>query len=107
MKTVLIKMFEHMELTFISLFIAMLIAIPLGVFLSHSKGKTSAIILRFVGMIQTIPGLAFIAFIVVLLAGLRSLLPVPTTGVFPAVIVLVFYAPSSHFSAIPIPGLGR
>lgn len=89
---ILMKMFEHIELTFISLFIAMLIAIPLGIFLSHSKGKLSSIILRFTAMIQTIPGLALIAFIVVLLAALRSFFPIPTIGVFPAVIVLVFYA---------------
>jgi len=89
----LLKIWEHLELTFISLFFAMLIAIPLGVYLTRIKSsRTSALILRVTGMIQTIPGLALIALIVVTLALLRAIFPLPTTGFFPAIIVLVLYA---------------
>ncbi len=92
MKVILEKSLEHIELTFISLFIAMLIAIPLGIFLGRSKRKFSSYILRIVAIIQTIPGLALLALIVVLLVALREIFPLPITGVFPAVIVLVLYA---------------
>ena len=92
MKVILEKSLEHIELTFISLFIAMLIAIPLGVLLGRSKRKISSYILRSVAMIQTIPGLALIALMVVFLVALRKFLPLPTTGILPAVLVLVLYA---------------
>jgi len=92
MKPLLYKTLEHIELTFISLFIAMLIAIPLGIFLSRTRGKFSQILLRFVAMIQTIPGLALISLIVVMLAALKELFPLPTTGMLPAILVLTLYA---------------
>ena len=81
-----------MELTFVTLFIAMAIAIPLGIYLARSKTKASPIILRLTAMIQTIPGLALIALTVVSLSALRVFFPLPTTGKLPAVIVLVLYA---------------
>ncbi|QVL57723.1 MAG: ABC transporter permease [Simkaniaceae bacterium] len=92
MKTILEKSLEHIELTFISLFIAMLIAIPLGVFLGRSKGRGARYILRLVAIIQTIPGLALIALIVVILVALRNIVSVPATGTLPAILVLVLYA---------------
>jgi len=88
-----IKIWEHLELTFLSLFVAMIIAIPLGIFLSHQKGKRfSENMLRFVAMMQTVPGLALIALIVVFLAFMHPYIGIPTTGYFPAIIVLVTYA---------------
>ena len=92
MKLLIDKTLEHMELAFVSLLIAMLIAIPLGIFLARSKGKASPVILRVVAMIQTIPGLALIALVVVVLAALHVIFPFPTTGMLPALIVLVLYA---------------
>lgn len=92
MNLIILKSWEHIQLTFVTLFIAMVISIPLGIYLARSRGKASPIILRFTAMVQTIPGLALIALVVVLLASLRKLFPVPITGIFPAVIVLVLYA---------------
>lgn len=92
MKQLINKTLEHIELTFSSLLIAMLIAIPLGIFLARSKGRTSSIILCFTAMIQTVPGLALIALVVVVLAALRVIFPFPTTGMLPALLVLVLYA---------------
>ncbi|MCB1107125.1 MAG: ABC transporter permease [Chlamydiia bacterium] len=92
MNLLITKTLEHIELTFISLFIAITIAVPLGIFLARSKGRLSPFILRFTAMIQTIPGLALIAFIVVVMAALRAFFPFPTTGMLPALIVLVLYA---------------
>lgn len=88
-----IKIWQHLELTFISLFFAMFIAIPLGVYLTRVKNqKIADTLIKIIGAIQTIPGLALIALIVVTLALMRSFLPIPTTGFLPAVIVLVLYA---------------
>lgn len=92
MKPLIDKTLEHMELAFLSLFVAMFIAIPLGIFLGRAQKKMAAYILRFTAMIQTIPGLALIALTVVVLAALRLFFPLPTTGMVPALIVLVLYA---------------
>lgn len=90
---IFIKTWQHLQLTFISLFISMLIAIPLGIFLALTKyKKLASIVFRFVAAIQTIPGLALIALIVVFLVLLRPFVHLPTTGFLPAVIVLVLYA---------------
>ena len=93
MNLLFVKIWEHLELTFISLFFAMLIAIPLGIYLTRVKSKRVASgIMRFTAMIQTIPGIALIALIVVTLAAMRAILPLPTTGFLPSVVVLVLYA---------------
>ncbi|CCB87965.1 MAG: ABC transporter permease [Simkania sp.] len=93
MTLLLVKIWEHLELTFISLFFAMLIAIPLGIYLTRLKSERIANgIMRFTAMIQTVPGLALIALIVVTLALVRAFLPLPTTGFLPSVVVLVLYA---------------
>ncbi|WP_420421635.1 ABC transporter permease [Simkania sp.] len=93
MNLLFIKIWEHLELTFISLFFAMLIAIPLGIYLTRLKSERVASgIMRLTAMIQTIPGLALIALIVVTLAVMRAILPLPTTGFLPSAIVLVLYA---------------
>ncbi|MCP5490983.1 MAG: ABC transporter permease [Chlamydiales bacterium] len=71
----------------------MLIAIPLGIYLTRLKSERIANgIMRFTAMIQTVPGLALIALIVVTLALVRAFLPLPTTGFLPSVVVLVLYA---------------
>jgi len=89
MSLIFVKIWEHLELTFISLFFAMLIAMPLGVYLTRIKSsRVSGCILRITAMIQTIPGLALIALIMLTL----TLLPLPTTGFVPSSIVLVLYA---------------
>lgn len=92
MNIIVSKSIEHIELTFIALFFAMIISIPMGIFLSRSKGKLSLLFIRLIAMIQTIPGLALIALVVVMLAAIRQVIPVPTTGTFPAIIILSLYA---------------
>lgn len=87
------KTWEHLQLTFYTMFISMLIAIPLGIILARSKfQKISNGILRFIAIMQTIPGLALIALIIVLLVFLRPVIHLPTTGFLPGIIVLVIYA---------------
>lgn len=90
---ILLKCLEHLELLVITLFIALCLALPLGIALAHTRFKTlSASIIRFLGLIQTIPGLALIALIIAFLAALRAIVPLPATGFLPAIIVLVCYA---------------
>lgn len=92
MKTILEKSFEHIELTFISLVLAMFIAIPLGVVLGRSNKKWAPFILRFVAIIQTIPGLALISLMIIILIAFRQFVDIPATGMLPAILVLVLYA---------------
>jgi len=88
-----IKTWEHLQLTFYTMFIAMSIAIPLGIVLGRSRfRKLSCCILRFIALLQTIPGLALIALIIVLLVFIRPIVHLPTTGFFPGITVLVTYA---------------
>ncbi|MBN2478874.1 MAG: ABC transporter permease [Parachlamydiales bacterium] len=91
---ILIKMFQHLQLCFYSLFIAILIAVPLGIFLARLKSKIfSSIILRSAAILQTIPGIALIALIVAILVFIRSFFEnTPATGFLPAIIVLSLYA---------------
>jgi osmoprotectant transport system permease protein len=90
---VLYKMWQHLYLTFSALFFAAAIAIPLGFVLSRMKSRRIPIIvIRAAALVQTVPGLAMIALIVVALAALQPYIDLPTTGVMPAICVLTVYA---------------
>jgi len=90
---ILLKTWEHLQLTFYTMFIAMIISMPLGVLLARIRfQRISAGVLRVVAIMQTIPGLALIALIMVFLVFLRPLIHLPTTGFLPGIIVLVIYA---------------
>ncbi|MBC2582636.1 ABC transporter permease [Clostridium sp. DJ247] len=78
----ILKLFlQHIELTVVSLAIALIIALPLGVLLSKFK-KLSSIGLSLLGIIYTIPSLAFFAI----------LIPIVGLGKTPAIIALVAYS---------------
>lgn len=90
---VLEKIYEHLQITFVSLFIATAFAVPLGVFLAKTKKKKLAsTVLRAVAAIQTVPGLALIALTTALLVLFRGFIDLPTTGFLPGVLVLSIYA---------------
>lgn len=72
---------EHLVLTFLSLGIALVIALPLGVVVARSR-RFGALTLGVLGVIYTIPSLALLAFLVRLFG-----LGTPT-----AVVALVAYA---------------
>ncbi len=72
---------QHIGLTFISLFIAVLIGLPLGIFISRRKNFGGAI-LGFAGVMQTIPSIALLGF----------LIPVLGIGAKPAIVALFLYA---------------
>ncbi|NGX38995.1 MAG: Carnitine transport permease protein OpuCB [Chlamydiae bacterium] len=87
------KTLQHLFICFSALFFALCIALPLGFRLSRSKNtKFASTVIRIFSLIQTIPGLAMIAIIVVVLVALRSLFPIPTTGYLPGILVLFLYA---------------
>lgn len=71
---------EHLQITLLSLLIAIAIAIPLAIFLTNHK-KLSEIILQITGIFQTIPSLALLAIFI----------PIFGIGTIPAVIALVIY----------------
>lgn len=72
---------EHIGLTVLALTIAVFIGLPLGIFLTRKK-EISSPVLGMVGVIQTIPSVALLGF----------LLPLLGIGVVPAVVALFLYA---------------
>ncbi|SFC62002.1 osmoprotectant transport system permease protein [Alkalibacterium subtropicum] len=72
---------EHMQLSFISLFIAVLIAVPLGIFLMNHK-KIAEPIIQVTAIFQTIPSLAILGL----------LIPLVGIGSIPAIMALIIYA---------------
>jgi len=75
------QLLEHVGLTFGALVLAILIGIPLGIYAHYSKRLRSSV-LGSVGIIQTIPSLALLGF----------LLPLFGIGPLPAIIALFLYA---------------
>ena len=78
---ILDQLLQHIGLTFISLFIAVVIGVPLGIFITRKK-KLSAPILGFTGILQTIPSIALLGFMIPLLG----------IGPVPAIVALFLYA---------------
>jgi osmoprotectant transport system permease protein len=71
----------HIGLTMISLIIAILVAVPLGIFIARRQ-KFSSTILGFAGVLQTIPSIAL----------LGVLIPLLGIGPKPAILALFLYA---------------
>lgn len=72
---------QHIGLTFISLFCSLLIGLPLGIFIARRK-KLAAPVLNIAGVLQTIPSIALLGF----------LIPLAGIGPLPAIIALFLYA---------------
>src|ERR1700712_1977801 len=72
---------EHIGLTFISLSIAVLIGLPLGIYITRHK-KAAGFVLGTVGILQTIPSIALLGFMIPLLG----------IGPVPAIAALFLYA---------------
>jgi len=72
---------EHIGLTFVSLLIAVVIGIPIGLLATRFE-KISGSVLGAVGVIQTIPSIALLGF----------MLPLLGIGALPAVVALFLYA---------------
>ena len=72
---------EHIQLSFIALFFAVLISIPLGIYLTRKENFAEAII-NVTAVLQTIPSLALLGLFI----------PLFGIGKVPAVIALTVYA---------------
>src|SRR6201996_867555 len=72
---------EHIGLTFISLFLAVLVGLPLGIIIAR-KRKLSGTVLGLAGVLQTIPSIALLGFMIPLLG----------IGPVPAITALFLYA---------------
>lgn len=75
------KTWEQIYLTGLALILAVLIGIPLGIIATHIK-KLKVVIVGFANILQTIPSLALLAF----------LIPFLGIGIKPAIITLAIYA---------------
>lgn len=78
---ILKSLYQHIGISFISLLIAMLIAIPLAILLRNHR-RFGEVGLQIAGIIQTIPSLALLGL----------LIPLVGIGTVPAVIALTMYA---------------
>ncbi len=72
---------RHLALTFISVAIAVAIGVPLGIFIAR-KARTAGVVLSAVGVLQTIPSIALLGFMI----------PLFGIGIVPAIIALMLYA---------------
>lgn len=72
---------QHVEISLIALFFSLIIAIPLGIYLTR-KQRIAEYIIGITGVLQTIPSLALLGL----------LIPLFGIGTVPAVIALVAYA---------------
>jgi osmoprotectant transport system permease protein len=71
----------HIGLTFIALFVAVLIGLPLGILITR-KQKLAGAVLGFAGVLQTIPSIALLGFMI----------PLFGIGALPAISALFLYA---------------
>ena len=76
-----VKIREHLLLTLVATFLAALLGIPLGLFIARFQ-KIASGVLAFANIVQTIPSLAILGF----------LIPLFGIGVKPAIIALFLYA---------------
>jgi osmoprotectant transport system permease protein len=78
---ILLKTWEHLYISFSAVFFGMLVAIPLGAWLTRLK-KGSEMIINIVGFFQTIPSLALLSIMV----------PLFGIGKIPAIVALFLYS---------------
>lgn len=72
---------EHIELTFLSVFVAILIGVPIGILINYVK-KLSHPILAISNIMQAIPSMALLGFMI----------PFLGIGTIPAIIMVVLYS---------------
>ena len=77
----LTQMMQHVGLTFLSLTLAVLISVPAGI-LATRRPRLAPPLLGFAGILQTIPSIALLGF----------MLPLLGIGFKPAIVALLLYA---------------
>ena len=58
-----VKTTEHLYISFVALFLGILVAVPLGIALTRTK-KTANIVIGFASLLQTIPSLALLTMFI-------------------------------------------
>ena len=87
---ILTATWQHILLTLIGIGAAIAIGVPLGIYLTRTRWpKLASVFLGAAGVVQTVPTLAMIAFIVLIFAFVPGL---PTIGFLPGVVSLILYA---------------
>ncbi len=81
MEEVIARTLEHLQLTSISVLIAVLIGVPLGIILMRLP-TLAPVVQYFLGIMQTVPSLALLGF----------LIPFLGIGARPSIVVLVIYS---------------
>jgi len=84
---VLDRTWEHVELVLISVAIAIVIGVMLGIYITYHE-LLARIVLYTAGIIMTIPSIAMWGFLLILM----SRMGLPGIGIFPAVVGLVLYS---------------
>ncbi|MEP7146499.1 MAG: glycine betaine ABC transporter substrate-binding protein [bacterium] len=74
------KAIQHLKITLIALVLAIIVAIPLGIFI-YTYSSLSKPVLYIAGLLQTIPSIALLAFMI----------PLFGIGIFPAIVALFLY----------------
>lgn len=77
----IVKTWEHLYISLAAILLGIVVAVPLGVLFSRMP-KVADKLISFVGILQTIPSLAILAFFI----------PLIGVGKFPAIIALFFYS---------------
>lgn len=77
----LTQVVQHLGLTFLSLILAIIVGVPLGILIAR-KRKLSNPVLGFAGILQTIPSIALLGFMI----------PAFGIGATPAIVALLIYA---------------
>ncbi|RZK73771.1 MAG: ABC transporter permease subunit [Pedobacter sp.] len=77
----LIQIVQHLELTFLSLILAIFIGVPLGILIVRKRLLANSI-LGIAGVLQTVPSIALLGFMI----------PAFGIGVAPAIVALLIYA---------------
>lgn len=77
----LTQILQHLGLTFLSLFLAIAVGLPLGILIARKKGLASPV-LGAAGILQTVPSIALLGFMI----------PLFGIGAKPAIVALLIYA---------------
>ncbi|SDQ10041.1 osmoprotectant transport system permease protein [Chryseobacterium soldanellicola] len=77
----LTQVVQHLGLTFLSLFLAIIVGVPLGILIAR-KRELSSSVLGVAGILQTIPSIALLGFMI----------PAFGIGATPAIVALLIYA---------------
>ncbi|MDK2945725.1 MAG: osmoprotectant transport system permease protein [Thermosipho sp. (in: thermotogales)] len=83
---VLSQLIQHLKIVAIAIPLAIVIAVPIGIYISHHK-KIANVVIYISSVLMTIPSLALFGIMVVLLAPFNA-----GIGIVPAIIAIILYS---------------